>query len=127
MCHFGFFFFSSRRRHTRCALVTGVQTCALPIWSTPARRLKRCVAWVTAWKPQAMLKPLIGREPGLKSVLLWWLVPALVDFMMTALWLSNHMLRSQINIAYDRSLVGALRSIDHQISTVRGGLSLVLP
>src|SRR3546814_12020050 len=32
-----FFFFSSRRRHTRCALVTGVQTCALPILS--ARRL----------------------------------------------------------------------------------------
>src|SRR3546814_7303231 len=27
-----FCFFSSRRRHTRCALVTGVQTCALPIW-----------------------------------------------------------------------------------------------
>src|SRR3546814_5012697 len=30
------FFFSSRRRHTRCALVTGVQTCALPIfWLLP--------------------------------------------------------------------------------------------
>src|SRR3546814_5243249 len=29
------FFFSSRRRHTSCALVTGVQTCALPIfWSS---------------------------------------------------------------------------------------------
>src|SRR3546814_7224874 len=28
-------FFSSRGRHTRCALVTGVQTCALPI--SPAR------------------------------------------------------------------------------------------
>src|SRR3546814_7126276 len=27
-----FFFFSSRRRHTSCSLVTGVQTCALPIW-----------------------------------------------------------------------------------------------
>src|SRR3546814_6701430 len=27
------FFFSSRRRHTRCALVTGVQTCALPIYA----------------------------------------------------------------------------------------------
>src|SRR3546814_15816224 len=26
-------FFSSRRRHTRCALVTGVQTCALPIYA----------------------------------------------------------------------------------------------
>src|SRR3546814_755266 len=36
---FGFlcFFFSSRRRHTRCALVTGVQTCALPIWEVSAR------------------------------------------------------------------------------------------
>src|SRR3546814_3228782 len=33
------FFCSSRRRHTRCALVTGVQTCALPIstwWSLDA-------------------------------------------------------------------------------------------
>src|SRR3546814_6256533 len=28
---FEWFFLSSRRRHTRCALVTGVQTCALPI------------------------------------------------------------------------------------------------
>src|SRR3546814_19672201 len=32
VCFDLFFFFSSRRRHTRCALVTGVQTCALPIW-----------------------------------------------------------------------------------------------
>src|SRR3546814_741530 len=31
------FFFSSRRRHTRCALVTGVQTCALPIWAEKLR------------------------------------------------------------------------------------------
>src|SRR3546814_14742061 len=30
-----YFFFSSRRRHTRCALVTGVQTCALPIAGLP--------------------------------------------------------------------------------------------
>src|SRR3546814_1964312 len=30
------FFFSSRRRHTSCALVTGVQTCALPISPRPA-------------------------------------------------------------------------------------------
>src|SRR3546814_4456507 len=33
-----FFFFSSRRRHTRCALVTGVQTCALPIWTCALRK-----------------------------------------------------------------------------------------
>src|SRR3546814_8502065 len=36
--YFYFFFFSSRRRHTRCALVTGVQTCALPI-------SRRCASW----------------------------------------------------------------------------------
>src|SRR3546814_6913416 len=33
------FFFSSRRRHTRCALVTGVQTCALPIWGSGSGKL----------------------------------------------------------------------------------------
>src|SRR3546814_4396735 len=32
LCMLYVFFFSSRRRHTRCALVTGVQTCALPIY-----------------------------------------------------------------------------------------------
>src|SRR3546814_6333199 len=32
-------FFSSRRRHTRCALVTGVQTCALPISIATANAL----------------------------------------------------------------------------------------
>src|SRR3546814_2043779 len=32
------FFFSSRRRHTRCALVTGVQTFALPICSLAGER-----------------------------------------------------------------------------------------
>src|SRR3546814_20135460 len=37
-----FVFFSSRRRHTRCALVTGVQTCALPISGAPRRRPRPC-------------------------------------------------------------------------------------
>src|SRR3546814_2378359 len=32
ICTYIWVFFSSRRRHTRCALVTGVQTCALPIY-----------------------------------------------------------------------------------------------
>src|SRR3546814_8906753 len=39
-CVFILFFFSSRRRHTRCALVTGVQTCALPIYRAEAIRVK---------------------------------------------------------------------------------------
>src|SRR3546814_14920626 len=47
---FGLFFFSSRRRHTRCALVTGVQTCALPIFPT---------------KPGSATKPFFGIEPAL--------------------------------------------------------------
>src|SRR3546814_6657745 len=40
------FFFSSRRRHTRCALVTGVQTCALPI-SSPRPRPDGVAGWPT--------------------------------------------------------------------------------
>src|SRR3546814_5165 len=56
------FFFSSRRRHTRCALVTGVQTCALPI-STGGN----------------VVGEITGRDPSLPPVLLachldsWWL------------------------------------------------------
>src|SRR3546814_4790402 len=35
-----YFFFSSTRRHTNCALETGVQTCALPIFTVaPAQTL----------------------------------------------------------------------------------------
>src|SRR3546814_3966801 len=40
MLVFYLLFFSSRRRHTRCALVTGVQTCALPILHLHARRIR---------------------------------------------------------------------------------------
>src|SRR3546814_6544175 len=35
------FFFSSGRRHTICPLVTGVQTCALPIWPAPDSRSRQ--------------------------------------------------------------------------------------
>src|SRR3546814_4281836 len=38
-CVLCIFFFSSRRRHTRCALWTGVQTCALPIYDLGAIEL----------------------------------------------------------------------------------------
>src|SRR3546814_15908568 len=37
MCFLLICFFSSRRRHTRCALVTGVQTCALPIYAESSK------------------------------------------------------------------------------------------
>src|SRR3546814_7671454 len=42
---FLFFFCSSRRRHTRCALVTGVQTCALPISDSEFAALYRACAF----------------------------------------------------------------------------------
>src|SRR3546814_907549 len=41
------FFFSSRRRHTRCALVTGVQTCALPIYGYSTTQMS--MMWGHTW------------------------------------------------------------------------------
>src|SRR3546814_10279800 len=43
------FCFSSRRRHTRCALVTGVQTCALPICLPKTRGFVECYYQFTRW------------------------------------------------------------------------------
>src|SRR3546814_4772514 len=48
------FFFSSRRRHTRCALVTGVQTCALPIY-------------IAGWNPGSE-SPWLARERHLTAL-----------------------------------------------------------
>src|SRR3546814_1914663 len=48
------FFFSSRRRHTRCALVTGVQTCALPIFAVICINTQ---AMARKLKPEARFKP----------------------------------------------------------------------
>src|SRR3546814_7720549 len=51
------FFFSSRRRHTRCALVTGVQTCALPISIHTAHR--GALSRIFTPKNMSMLEPKI--------------------------------------------------------------------
>src|SRR3546814_17940198 len=48
------FFFSSRRRHTRCALVTGVQTCALPICSRTQLTMSSRKRW---WISLARVPP----------------------------------------------------------------------
>src|SRR3546814_15869384 len=72
-------FFSSRRRHTRCALVTGVQTCALPICHLDriADKTRPGVGQLVAWVgivAASLLMP--GGEPrqvfgeaGLRKVL----------------------------------------------------------
>src|SRR3546814_1176338 len=49
------FFFSSRRRHTICALVTGVQTCALPISRqglTEVRDESGAIGWRWCFDPE---------------------------------------------------------------------------
>src|SRR3546814_7243700 len=55
------FFFSSMRRHTRCALVTGVQTCALPIW----RNL--CLRELSLQRADPLLGPI--HAEGLHAIL----------------------------------------------------------
>src|SRR3546814_6545421 len=54
------FLFASRRRHTRCALVTGVQTCALPIYADV----------VTHWAAERLLT---GSLQGAVVIALLWL------------------------------------------------------
>src|SRR3546814_10328895 len=52
------FFFSSIRRHTRCALVTGVQTCALPI----SLEFVRTIAVARILMPESFVRLSAGRE-----------------------------------------------------------------
>src|SRR3546814_16626904 len=58
-----YLFFSSRRRHTMCALVTGVQTCALPIYRRKRRRRIRSAA-------SHLLHPGV-RDPKTEQSVLW--------------------------------------------------------
>src|SRR3546814_2662007 len=62
----GSFFVSSRRRHTRCALVTGVQTCALPIFHAASPRFKQRMVTVNCGAIPANLveSELFGHERG---------------------------------------------------------------
>jgi len=64
---------------------------------------------------------------SLRALLLWILIPAQVCVLSVALWHSSRQMHAQIDLAYDRSLVGALRAIDHNISTESGGLAVELP
>lgn len=71
--------------------------------------------------------PRPSRRRSLKATLLWWLVSALVIVMGATLWLSLQLLREQVDSAYDRSLAGALRAIDLNVSTTSGGLAMEQP
>src|SRR3546814_9153236 len=63
------FFFSSRRRHTRCALVTGFQTCALPISLAAARDSIRILSWLKTNAPQSRVLVVANRvHPGAPEI-----------------------------------------------------------
>src|SRR3546814_19608264 len=57
-------FFSSRRRHTRCALVTGVQTCALPVSGYTDNAVRHCSREVE----RLGLKPELTRRGAIRAV-----------------------------------------------------------
>src|SRR3546814_2079351 len=65
MCFLCFFFFSSRRRHTRCALVTGVQTCALPICLSRSNGAFRPFFLITVSSRSWMRSKVVKRAPQL--------------------------------------------------------------
>src|SRR3546814_18341038 len=68
-----YFFFSSRRRHTMCAVLTGVQTCALPTLkpnaSLKSRNLKlRLIASRSASKVQSLNSLSAASRPAVSSL-----------------------------------------------------------
>src|SRR3546814_6095335 len=65
--NFFVFFFSSRRRHTRCALVTGVQTCALPISAQRPESAHHCSPSLRCSRASSSCQiPLLRQGAGLK-------------------------------------------------------------
>lgn len=63
----------------------------------------------------------------LKRKLLALLLPSLILLLCGELWLNYRALQIAANSAYDRSLLGAIKSIDANISTKSGGLGMELP
>src|SRR3546814_3100765 len=62
--------FTSRRRHTRCALVTGVQTCALPIYD----------GWIIGDDTATRRVFEAGKAGKLKAAVKWGIGVDTVDF-----------------------------------------------
>ncbi len=67
------------------------------------------------------------RRASLWQRLALLLLPALIAVTGIELWRTRHDALASANAAYDRSLLGALKSIDANISTASGGLSVELP
>src|SRR3546814_5274121 len=66
--------FSSRRRHTRCALVTGVQTCALPIFSLPKVFDERLTSMASTTTGIGILAAVVFSVAAFAQILVGWLI-----------------------------------------------------
>ena len=64
---------------------------------------------------------------SVKSTLLWLLIPVMLMIMLASLLISAGELKQHANQAFDRTLAGALRSIEVNIRTESGGLSMEQP
>ena len=67
------------------------------------------------------------RQASLKFRLLALLLPVMVVVTATSLWLTRADAVASANAAYDRSLLGAIKALDLNVSTASGGLAVELP
>lgn len=67
------------------------------------------------------------RQAPLRRSLVLLLLPILATVTAAELWMTDHDALDAANAAYDRSLLGAVKSIRGNISTASGGLSVELP
>jgi two-component system sensor histidine kinase TctE len=66
-------------------------------------------------------------ERSLAVTLGFWIVPAIIAAMASTLWFSATTIQEMADSAYDRSLAGAVRAVDANISTESGGVGVELP
>src|SRR3546814_9903750 len=114
LCCFFSFFFSSRRRHTRCALVTGVQTCALPIFAC----FVASIICITIFSPgmaatisaSAVAENPISKSDGPSNVASTWSSP--LSFCDAALF---NMIESAPMVMRDRKSVVSGKSVSVRV------------
>src|SRR3546814_9139415 len=115
-----FFFFSSRRRHTRCALVTGVQTCALPIFSGgQAQRLAIACALVHDPEIVFLDEPTAALDPQARRNL-WDLLSGLNDSGRTVVLTTHYM--DEAEVLCDRVAImdkGRILKLDTPAALIR--------
>ncbi|MBS0508042.1 MAG: sensor histidine kinase [Proteobacteria bacterium] len=67
------------------------------------------------------------RQASTRQRLLVLLLPAMVVMAAAGLWFTRADVMASTNAAYDRSLLGAIKALDLNVSTASGGLSVELP